>query len=341
MDTNRGEQPPPSASSNNQARLAAISNKYANDRPEQAGVSLPVPYSMEVGYPPANGPTTPSELPRARPLPIPLARPIVTQILVGINVLVWIALTLYASLHYHGNLIDVLTGSDNSGALDHALLDFGALANVCVAGPNVGPIPLDVQGFTCIGAGQWWRLFTAMFLHIGILHVGLNSWALYLLGREAEQLYGRLRFLIIYLLAGLTGSVASMTVLPALTHVSAGASGAIFGIIGVLLAYYLRYRNQLGAAGRAQLYNIALIAALNLFLSSQIPNIDNWAHLGGLIGGTTLGLLLAPSYQVVWDSQRGPLLADRLTPTLQLAVGGGYILLLGLFFAIGLQRLGS
>lgn len=332
MDNNRGEQPAPSASS-----------KYAsNNRPEQAGASLPALYTVGVGYPPVDGSVLPSELPRARPLPIPLARPIVTQILVGINVLVWIALTLYAaSLHYHSNLIDLVMGSDNSGALDQALLNFGALANVCVAGPNVGPVPLDVQGFNCIGAGQWWRLFTAMFLHIGILHLGLNSWALYLLGREAEQLYGRLRFLVIYLLAGLTGSVASMTVLPALTHVSAGASGAIFGIIGVLLAYYFRYRNQLGVAGRAQLYNIALIAALNLFLSSQIQNIDNWAHLGGLIGGTLLGLLLAPSYQVVWDAQRGPHLADRLSPALQLAVGGGYILLLGLFFAIGLQRLGS
>ncbi len=317
-------------------------NEYTPSSPPAAGAPLPTPYRAMVGYAASPESGSPSELPRARPLPIPLARPIVTQILVGINVLIWIALSLYAALHYHGNLIDVAMGSDNTGALDHALIDFGSLANACVAGPNVGPVPLEVRlSFTCLGAGQWWRLFTAMFLHIGILHLSFNIWALYLLGREAEQLYGRLRFLLIYLLAGLTGSVASMTVLPGLQHDSAGASGAIFGIIGVLLAYYFRYRNQLGAAGRTQLYNIVLIAALNLFLSSQIPNIDNWAHLGGLIGGTILGLLLAPSYQVVMDTQQHPHLSDRLNPTLQWAVGGGYILLLGIFFAIGLQRLGS
>lgn len=309
-------------------------------RNEYPPTIAPAPYRAMVGYAPPPGSGGPSELPRARPLPIPLARPIVTQILVGINVLVWIALSLYAALHYHGNLIDVVMGSDSTGALDHALLDFGSLSNACVAAP--GPTASEYQQVIgCIGGNQWWRLFTAMFLHIGILHLSFNSWALYLLGRDAEQLYGRLRFLLIYLLAGLTGSVASMTVLPSLQHDSAGASGAIFGIIGVLLAYYFRYRNQLGAAGRTQLYNIVLIAALNLFLSSQIPNIDNWAHLGGLIGGTILGLLLAPSYQVVMDKQQRPRLSDRLNPTLQGAVGGGYILLLGIFFAIGLQRLGS
>lgn len=312
-------------------------NQYPPSEPSAPAASLPAPYQAMVGYapPPVGGP---AELPRARPLPIPLARTIVTQILVGINVLIWIALSLYATFHYHGNLMDVVMGNDL--ALDKALLDFGSLSNACVAAP--GPTAHDYQQIIgCIGGNQWWRLFTAMFLHIGILHVGLNVWALYLLGREAEQLYGRIRFLLIYLLAGLTGSVASMTVLPGLQHDSAGASGAIFGIIGLLLAYYFRYRNQLGAAGRTQLYNIVLIAGLNLFLSSQLPNIDNWAHLGGLIGGTILGLLLAPSYQVMMDKQQHPRLSDRLNPALQGAVGGGYTMLLGIVFAIGLQRLGS
>lgn len=290
-----------------------------------------------------------AEMPRTRPLAVPLVRPIVTQILVAINVIVWVALTLYTFIHYGndfsiraaggGNLINIAMGSDP--ALDRGLLDFGALANACVASPQSGAAYSVQLTFGCVGGNQWWRLFTAMFLHIGVLHIGFNMWALAWLGSQAEQLYGRFRFLLIYLLSGLAGSVASMAVLPGLDHVSAGASGAIFGIIGVLLAYYFRYRTQLGAVGRSQLYNMAAIAALNLFLSSQVQNIDDWAHLGGLIGGTVLGLLLAPTYQVVWDARRGPQLTDKLNRTLQVAVVGGYIVTLGLFFAIGLQRLGS
>jgi membrane associated rhomboid family serine protease len=330
MDINRSEPP------DEQARP----DRIVANHPLAIGPPAAVSPSVNLPLPGVVSSGAAATTPRSRPLPIPLSRPIVTQILVGINVVVWVALTLYATIHYGGNLPDVALGS--SPALDRGLLDFGALANACVAGSNVGPVPYGIRlDFPCIGTGQWWRLFTAMFLHIGVLHLTLNSWALYLFGREAEQLYGRVRFLAIYLLAGLGGSVASMTIMPGLDHVSAGASGAIFGIIGVLLAYYFRYRNQLGAAGRAQLYNMAAVAALNLFLSSQIQNIDNWAHLGGLIGGTVLGLLLAPAYRVVSDSGRVPHLVDNLNRSLQLAVVGGYVLTLGLFFAIGLQRLGS
>ena len=295
--------------------------------------SLTSSVSLPVVFP------TASETPRARPLPIPMSRPIVTQILVAINIVVWVALTLYATIRYGGNFMDVALG--NSPALDRGLLDFGALANACVASPQSGANYGIQLSYSCGGGNQWWRLFTAMFLHIGVLHIGFNMWALAWLGAQAEQLYGRFRFLLIYLLAGLAGSVASMAVLPGLDHVSAGASGAIFGIIGVLLAYYFRYRTQLGAVGRSQLYNMAIIAALNLFLSAQVQNVDDWAHLGGLLGGTILGLLLAPAYQMVMDSEHRPRLVDNLNPALQFAVAGGYIVTLGLFFAIGLQRLGS
>ncbi len=276
-----------------------------------------------------------SERPRLRPLPIPLSKPIVTQMLVGINVLVWVAVTLYTTARYGGNLINVAIGSDP--ALDNALLDVGALANACLAAPGHA---LQAE-FGCIGGNQWWRLFTAMFLHGGLVHVGFNSWALYVLGREAEQLYGRLRFLVIYLLSGLAGSVLSMSISPQLGHISVGASGAIFGILGLLLAYYFRYRNQLGAAGRSQLYNILLVAGLNLFLSSQLKSIDNWAHTGGMIGGIILGLLLAPVYAVVNPMSGPPRLADKLSLPLQWAVVGGYIVALGLLFVVGWQRLGS
>jgi len=149
-----------------------------------------------------------------------------------------------------------------------------------------------------INAGQWWRLLTPMVLHGGLAHLLFNSMALYVLGRDAEQIYGSLRFLIIYVVAGLAGSIASYTFNP--QALSVGASGAIFGLLGSLGAFAYAARSFIGReALKTQLGQVATLAVINLMFGF-IPgsNIDNSAHIGGLIIGGLCGLLLAPRYRV-------------------------------------------
>jgi rhomboid protease GluP len=146
-----------------------------------------------------------------------------------------------------------------------------------------------------VSAGEYWRLFTANFLHIGFLHVALNGYALYVLGQEVEAIYGSARFLVIFLLAGLAGAIASFT----LTYgLSAGASTGIFGLIGTLMAFFVRNREVLGSPGRTRLNNLLFIAGINVLYGVSVPAIDNWGHAGGLAGGLLLGWLLCPFYQI-------------------------------------------
>jgi len=147
-----------------------------------------------------------------------------------------------------------------------------------------------------IAGGAYWRLLSATFLHANLVHIFFNGYALYALGPETERIYGTRRFLGLYLLAGLAGSLASYLLSPA---VSVGASGAIFGLIGALGVFYYLNRTILGASGKAQVQNMVAIVMINLFIGfSSQGRIDNWAHLGGLAGGVLAGLALAPRIQV-------------------------------------------
>ncbi|KAB2338516.1 rhomboid family intramembrane serine protease [Cytobacillus depressus] len=127
--------------------------------------------------------------------------------------------------------------------------------------------------------GEWWRFFTPIFLHIGILHLLMNTLALYYLGTTVERIYGNIRFLLIYLLAGFFGSLASFIFSPTL---SAGASGAIFGCFGALLYFgVINPRLFFRTLG----LNIIVILVINLIFGFTMSNIDNAGHIGGLIGG--------------------------------------------------------
>ncbi len=170
-------------------------------------------------------------------------------------------------------LLELSGGSDDM----RVLLRFGAM---------YGPL---------IGAGEYWRLFTAIFLHSGILHLLFNCVGLWIIGRLVEGLYGRFRFIAIYLIAGLSGSALSYVFNK--TAAGVGASGAVFGILGALTAYFLAHRDLMGDMGRQNLTGLAVVVALNFAVGLIIPGIDNWAHLGGLAGGFALGLALAPRYR--------------------------------------------
>ena len=141
-------------------------------------------------------------------------------------------------------------------------------------------------------AGQWWRLLTSIFLHFGIFHVAFNMWALYVNGRIAERIFGSLRYLVIYLAAGLSGSVASLLWHPIVN--GAGASGAIFGVLGAMLAFFLKREGGVPASViKAQLTNVSIFVAYSLLNASRYQGIDNAAHMGGLVAGLVLGFILS------------------------------------------------
>ncbi|HXI13829.1 MAG TPA: rhomboid family intramembrane serine protease [Thermoanaerobaculia bacterium] len=138
--------------------------------------------------------------------------------------------------------------------------------------------------------GEYWRLFAAMFLHAGVLHVALNLWALFQIGTIFESMFGPGRFALTYLLSGLAASIASAVLPP--HGLSVGASGAIFGIIGALILAIRRsphWRNQPWAKGLTQ--QLLFWAGANIVIGFTIPRIDNAAHLGGFIMGLLLGLV--------------------------------------------------
>lgn len=142
-----------------------------------------------------------------------------------------------------------------------------------------------------ISAGQWWRLFAAMFLHVGVLHIAMNMWGLWNIGAFIERALGTTTFLVIYLLSGWTGSVVSVLMKP--MTVSAGASGAIFGVFGVMLAFVLRPRRSVPVAAlRALRSSTFFFLAINLWLGLKTPGIDLAAHMGGLVCGFLLGAVL-------------------------------------------------
>lgn len=157
-------------------------------------------------------------------------------------------------------------------------------AEVLVAwGTNFGPLTTD---------GQWWRLLTSLFLHFGVFHLALNMWALYVGGRLAERLFGSRAFALIYFVSGLAGSLASLLWNPTVN--SAGASGAIFGVYGAMLAFFLRKHSAIPASTISeQRWSGITFIGFNLVNGLSHAGIDNAAHIGGLIAGLSMGLVLA------------------------------------------------
>jgi rhomboid protease GluP len=142
-----------------------------------------------------------------------------------------------------------------------------------------------------IAEGQWWRFVTPVFIHIGLLHLFFNSYALWMVGPQVEKLYGSARFVILYVMTGVAGVLGSYYYHP--ETVSAGASGAIFGLFGVLLVFGVRYRNSIPPEfKRAVGTGVLPVIAINLFIGFTIPQIDNSAHIAGLLGGAGLAALL-------------------------------------------------
>lgn len=182
----------------------------------------------------------------------------VTMALVAANVLVSV-------------IIGVLFGSTG---------DIGALV---LAGANLKP---------AVATGEWWRLPASMFLHVGLLHLVLNMYGLWILGKLVEQMVGSVRYFAIYMASGLCGAVASFALGP--PGVSAGASGAVFGVLGAAVAELaLRRKEYPGRWRGALLRNLLFLTAANVAIGFYYEAIDQSAHLGGLVAGAVLAAVLS------------------------------------------------
>jgi len=223
-----------------------------------------------------------------------LRRPVLTFALIGVNALVFAMMLLGGVPLMQPNSLQ--------------LIRWGA---------DFGPLTLT---------GQWWRLLTSNYVHIGLLHLALNMWCLFDLGFLAENLYGRWTFFAVYLATGLSGSLASLVRNP--VGVSAGASGAIFGVAGALITTL--YLGDLPLARhtlKLSLRSLLLFAGYNLIYGFVKGGIDNGAHLGGLVSGLILGAVLSHDFQPSAAAR------PRLRPYLFPAAAA--VLLLG---AVGLRR---
>ncbi len=219
-------------------------------------------------YPPVSG--GPSPLPEEQPqYYIKLTRPIVTQVLLGIILAVFVVSVLLGVL-----LFGSWTSLTNTNI--EVLILMGAKVN-----------PLIAQG-------EIWRLFTPIFLHSGVMHLLFNLYALFALGPLLEGYIGHIRFLAVFLISGLYGSLFSYALSG---PVSVGASGAIFGLLGAITVFFLRYRNNFGVQGKAILQNMLVVLALNLVIGFSSGFIDNWGHIGGLVGGMLVMAGLLPRYR--------------------------------------------
>ncbi len=184
-------------------------------------------------------------------------KPIMTYVLIALNTVLFLAMYIF------GN------GSNDV----QTLVDFGA------SYPSY------------IKAGEYYRLVVSAFLHIGILHFLLNNYALYVLGPQLESFFGKFKFSIIYLFSAITGNLLSMLFF---NGISAGASGAIFGLLGALLYFGYHYRVYLDNVIKSQIIPLIVI---NLLIGFSLPGINNAAHIGGLVGGVIISIALGVKYK--------------------------------------------
>jgi len=146
-------------------------------------------------------------------------------------------------------------------------------------------------------AGEYWRLITPVFLHGSIYHIAFNLYALFVIGRGLEKQYGTARYLLLYFLSAFAGNVVSFIFSPA---PSLGSSTAIFGLIGAQAVLAYQNRTLLGDRYRPILVNALTIAGINLVLGLS-PGIDNWGHIGGLIGGSLFAWFAGPRWQIAGE----------------------------------------
>lgn len=223
-------------------------------------------------YPPASSPSTepPAPPPQAVRVSLPRSAPYVTYAIIAVTAIFY-----------------VLQLASESTLGTDVLVIYGARINEAIL------------------AGELWRFLTPALLHGSLPHIGFNMYALLSFGTGLERHFGHGRFLLLYLLGAFAGNVASFLFS---SGYSVGASTAIFGLLGAEAVFLIQNRKMFAGQFRSAIGNIIFVAAINLFIIGSLPGIDNWGHIGGLLGGLMFtsfaGPLwdfegIAPSYQLV------------------------------------------
>ena len=220
-------------------------------------------------------------------------RVFVTPALVGLNVVLWVVM--------------VVSGVDFLSPTSASLIAWGA---------DFGPRTMH---------GEWWRIFSSTFLHVGIIHLAFNMWVLWSIGPLAERVLGNLGFLFVYVISGVLASLTSLAWNPLV--VSVGASGAIFGVAGALIGFICLQREAIPLKTLGSMRNnMLMFVGCNLLFGSQIKGINLAAHVGGLVAGLVCGLVLSQSLTRATSRKR--LVRNSLLAFLGLAATAGAIVAL-------------
>jgi membrane associated rhomboid family serine protease len=243
----------------------------------------------------------------------------VTYVLIAINLLVFAVGTVMLAIEAPQLLQDRLFGIGTGDPL----LTAGSINGLDVA------------------RGEWWRIITSAFLHINLVHIGMNMLVLYVYGPLVEQMYGRLEYLAIYLLCAVGGSVLTILIDP--TQSAAGASGAIFGLIGLLFAVSRRHHALLGPQGRRMLAGLGTYVIILLIFTFAVPRVSWTGHVGGMAIGAILGFLLAPSgvqtLGGMWRTAAGEQLNQPMPASVRALVYAGVMALLVAGSYLAVERL--
>lgn len=187
-------------------------------------------------------------------------KPWVTMVIIAINIMMYVVTAYLSYVYAKGSIFN----SDIK-----ILILLGAKVNELIA------------------QGQYFRLISCMFLHGGLVHLGVNMYSLYAIGPIVEKVYGKAKYIAIYFVSGICASILSYIFS---TSVSIGASGAIFGLLGAVLIFAIKSK---GKTGNAFIRSILSVIFINIFIGVTLPNIDNFGHIGGLIGGMITSFLIS------------------------------------------------
>lgn len=219
-------------------------------------------------------------------LHIPVVKPYLTQVLIAVNSAIFVVM--------------------------YFLLSPEQLNEVYAWGAN--------NRIAVIEQGEYHRLLTAMFLHGGIAHIAFNMMALWYIGATVERFYGYIRYMLVYFLGGIAGSIASV-IFNGPEVQSVGASGAVFAVVGAEIAFLYHHRKLLGQVAQSRLRSLLLIAGLNFafgiassFTAGPV-SIDNWGHIGGFVGGLALAWIITPVFNLKrHPTQPGAFITEDINP---------------------------
>jgi membrane associated rhomboid family serine protease len=223
-----------------------------------------------------------------------------------------------------------------------AALSQGETLTGGIFGGGVGPLGVQhLINADAVAAGEWWRIITSAFFHLGVVHIAFNMYVLFMYGAIVERMYGPVEYIAIYLLCAAGGSV--LTILVDREQSAAGASGAIFGLVGMLFIVSRRHHAVLGGEARTVVAGIGSYLVFLLLFTFIVPNISWTGHLGGLIVGGTLGFLLPPTGVAtmggMWRTPTGERLQGAMPRPLRLAVYAGVAVLLVIGSYVAVERL--